>query len=51
MTCIDYVELVHPDDLVKRELLEGAALLAIAVRIGTIRLINNAILAPLHQVS
>ena len=43
MACIDYVELVHPDDLVKRELLEGAALLAIAVRIGTTRLIDNTI--------
>ena len=42
--CIDYVELVHPDDLVKRESLEGAALLAIAVRIGTTRLIDNTIL-------
>lgn len=44
MACIDYVELVHPDDLVKRDLLERAALLAIAVRIGTTRLIDNTIL-------
>lgn len=51
MACIDYVELVHPDDLVKRDLLERAALLAIAVRIGTTRLIDNTILEPLHQVS
>lgn len=38
---IDYVELVHPADLSHRETLTETALLALAVRIGKTRLIDN----------
>lgn len=41
---IDYVELVHPDDLMRRERLETVGILAIAVRIGKTRLIDNTFL-------
>lgn len=41
---IDYVELVHPDDLRRREQLEAVGLLALAVRIGKTRLIDNTFL-------
>lgn len=41
LAVIDYVELVQPDDLTRRDRLEPAGLLAIAVRIGKTRLIDN----------
>lgn len=44
LAVIDYAELVHPDDLRPRERLEKAGLLALAVRIGQTRLIDNAML-------
>jgi pantoate--beta-alanine ligase len=44
MAVIDYVELVHPDTLTRRERLESVGLLAIAVRIGKTRLIDNTFL-------
>ena len=44
MAAIDYVELVHPDDLVRREQLESVGLLALAVQIGRTRLIDNTFL-------
>ncbi|KYZ75889.1 pantoate--beta-alanine ligase [Anaerosporomusa subterranea] len=44
LAVIDYVELVHPDDLKRRERLETISLLAIAVRIGKTRLIDNTLL-------
>lgn len=44
LAAIDYVELVHPDDLTRRDQLESTGLLAIAVRIGRTRLIDNMLL-------
>ncbi|MCX7779800.1 MAG: pantoate--beta-alanine ligase [Negativicutes bacterium] len=44
LAVIDYVELVHPDDLMPRERLADAGLLALAVRIGKTRLIDNILL-------
>ncbi|SMD05153.1 pantoate--beta-alanine ligase [Sporomusa malonica] len=44
LAVIDYVELVHPDDLMRREQLEAVGLLALAVRIGKTRLIDNTFL-------
>ena len=44
LAVIDYVELVHPDDLLRRERLEAVGLLALAVRIGETRLIDNSFL-------
>lgn len=44
LALIDYVELVNPDNLKPRQRLEGACLLAIAVRIGKTRLIDNILL-------
>lgn len=44
LAAIDYVELVHPDDLTRRDQLESTGLLAIAVRIGRTRLIDNMVL-------
>lgn len=44
LAAIDYVELVHPDDLTRRDQLEATGLLAIAVRIGRTRLIDNMVL-------
>jgi pantoate--beta-alanine ligase len=44
LAVIDYVELVYPDDLNRRECLEKVSLLAIAVRIGKTRLIDNTLL-------
>lgn len=44
LASIDYVELVHPEDLMPREHLEGSGLLALAVRIGKTRLIDNTFL-------
>ena len=44
LAVIDYVELVNPDNLKPRQRLEGACLLAIAVRIGKTRLIDNILL-------
>lgn len=42
----DYVALVEPDSLVAVEALAGPTLLAVAARIGEIRLIDNAVLVP-----
>lgn len=44
LASIDYVELVHPEDLGRKERLESVGLLAIAVRIGRTRLIDNTFL-------
>lgn len=42
----EYVALVHPHTLEPLEQLEGEALLAIAARVGEVRLIDNTILSP-----
>jgi len=42
----EYVALVDPDTLEPFELLTGEALLALAARIGEVRLIDNAVLQP-----
>jgi pantoate--beta-alanine ligase len=42
----EYVALVEPDTLEPVEALDGEALLALAARVGDIRLIDNAILTP-----
>jgi pantoate--beta-alanine ligase len=42
----EYLELVEPDTLEPIDTLTGAALLAIAARLGEVRLIDNAILHP-----
>ena len=44
LASIDYVELVHPADLARRETLTETSLLALAVRIGKTRLIDNTFL-------
>lgn len=50
LAVIEYVELVHPDDLMRRERLEKVGLLAIAIRIGQTRLIDNTFLeAPIRS--
>jgi pantoate ligase/cytidylate kinase len=41
---LQYVELVHPDTLIPLEKVDAAGLLAIAVRLGSTRLIDNMIL-------
>jgi pantoate--beta-alanine ligase len=43
---LDYLALVDPDTLEAIELLERPALLAVAARIGRVRLIDNTILTP-----
>jgi pantoate--beta-alanine ligase len=43
----EYLALVEPDTLEPIDMLTGETLLAIAARIGEVRLIDNAILAPL----
>jgi pantoate--beta-alanine ligase len=43
---LDYLALVDPDTLEAIELLERPALLAVAARIGQVRLIDNTILTP-----
>jgi pantoate--beta-alanine ligase len=42
----DYLELVSTDDLSPVERVDGQALLAVAARVGTTRLIDNTILSP-----
>ena len=42
-TSIDYIELVDDKQLSSMECLEGTILIALAVKIGAIRLIDNAI--------
>jgi pantoate--beta-alanine ligase len=42
----EYVALVEPDTLEPIHTLAGEALLALAARIGEVRLIDNAILSP-----
>ncbi|HEX3510259.1 MAG TPA: pantoate--beta-alanine ligase [Solirubrobacteraceae bacterium] len=44
----EYLELVDPDTLEPLARLDRDALLAVAARVGDIRLIDNAILAPAH---
>ncbi len=41
---VEYVELVHPENLVPLDTVEDSGLLAIAARIGTTRLIDNVVL-------
>jgi pantoate--beta-alanine ligase len=43
---LDYLALVDPDTLEAVDALERPALLALAARIGQVRLIDNAILQP-----
>ncbi len=43
---IDYVEIVDPDEIVPLGRIEREALLALAVRVGSTRLIDNVLLAP-----
>lgn len=38
---IDYIDIVHPDDIIPLEKIEGPALCAVAVQIGSARLIDN----------
>ncbi|HWG09084.1 MAG TPA: pantoate--beta-alanine ligase [Solirubrobacteraceae bacterium] len=47
----EYLELVDPETLLPCERLEGETLLAVAARIGQTRLIDNAILRPMHASS
>jgi pantoate--beta-alanine ligase len=42
----EYLELVSPDDLEPMTRVEGDALLAVAARVGSTRLIDNALLSP-----
>jgi pantoate--beta-alanine ligase len=44
----EYLALVDPETLEDRETLTRASLLAVAARIGEVRLIDNALLAPAH---
>ncbi|HEY3375179.1 MAG TPA: pantoate--beta-alanine ligase [Candidatus Aquicultor sp.] len=44
LTNIEYVEIVDPDRLSSIEILSGPALVALAVRVGTTRLIDNALI-------
>ena len=49
LASVDYVAVVHPDTLEPISLLtEQPTLIALAVRIGKTRLIDNAIVAPPH---
>jgi pantoate--beta-alanine ligase len=41
---IDYLELVHPESLEPVNLVQGNVLLAVAVRIGQARLIDNSLM-------
>jgi len=43
---IDYVEVVHPETLERVEHVNGAVLIAVAVRIGKARLIDNILVDP-----
>ena len=38
---IDYIEIVHPDSLEALERIERSAVMAVAVRVGETRLIDN----------
>jgi pantoate--beta-alanine ligase len=42
----EYLALVDPETLEPRETLSGESLLAVAARIGAVRLIDNAVLYP-----
>jgi pantoate--beta-alanine ligase len=42
----EYVALVHPDDLLPVERIDGDVLVAVAARVGSTRLIDNTILHP-----
>jgi len=44
----DYVELVDPDTFSPLDVLDGPGLLVLAARVGRVRLIDNAMLAPIH---
>jgi len=43
---IDYVAAVHPETLLPVETVSGPTLLAVAARVGSTRLIDNAVVAP-----
>ena len=45
-TVIDYVSICHPESLEPLETIDGPALMALAVRVGKTRLIDNRILKP-----
>jgi pantoate--beta-alanine ligase len=45
----EYVTLVEPDTLEPVLALTGEALLALAARVGEVRLIDNTILSPVRQ--
>ncbi len=47
---IEYVEIVDPDDITPMERIERPALLAVAVRFGNTRLIDNTVLVPSTRV-
>ena len=46
LATLDYVAVVHPDTLAPVATLDGVTLVALAVRIGKTRLIDNMLLAP-----
>lgn len=45
-TAVEYVAIVHPDSFESVAMIEGLALVALAVRLGDTRLIDNALLTP-----
>ena len=47
----EYVELVAPDTFEPIDELDGEALLVLAARVGEVRLIDNAVLAPVARES
>ncbi|MHB9030014.1 MAG: pantoate--beta-alanine ligase [Candidatus Latescibacterota bacterium] len=51
VAAIDYVEIADPDDIIPLDAIAGDALLALAVRIGGTRLIDNTILSPAKGIS
>jgi pantoate--beta-alanine ligase len=45
---IDYVEIVHPDTLQSIDVIDGSAVMALAVKFGTTRLIDNTVLRTIR---
>lgn len=45
---LEYAEIVHPDTLLPIDDVTPGALIAVAARIGSTRLIDNILLAPQH---
>jgi pantoate--beta-alanine ligase len=43
---LDYAELADPDSLQPKETVDGPTLIALAVRFGEVRLIDNAVISP-----